>query len=249
MSFGPIVEDRFLDGRLILRQPRHGYRAATDPVLLAAATPAGPGDAVLDLGCGVGTASLCLAHRVRDLDLHGVEVQRDYAALARANAEGNNLPLTVYDADICAMPLDLRHRSFDAVILNPPWHEPEAMGSPNPGRDRANRLEMDLAIWMSAAMTRTRQGGWIVVIQRAESLPEILAALSTRAGDISVLPLAARSDRPAKRVIVKARKSSRGPFRLAAPLVLHDGASHDRDGDDYSAAASAVLRDGAALDF
>lgn len=29
--------DRFLDGRLTVAQPRQGYRAAMDPVLLAAA--------------------------------------------------------------------------------------------------------------------------------------------------------------------------------------------------------------------
>ena len=70
-----------------------------------------------------------------------------------------------------------------------------------------------------------------------------------RAGDIAVLPLAARAGRDAKRVIVKARKGSGGPFRLAAPLVLHEGETHLADGDDFSARARAVLRDGAPLDF
>jgi hypothetical protein len=31
--------------------------------------------------------------------------------------------------------------------------------------------------------------------------------------------------------------------------VLHEGAAHDRDGDDFSARAAAILRGGAALDF
>ena len=34
------TEDRFLDGRLTVLQPKTGYRAATDPVLMAAAVPA-----------------------------------------------------------------------------------------------------------------------------------------------------------------------------------------------------------------
>ena len=41
--------DRLLGGRVVLRQPRSGYRAAIDPVLLAAAVPATRG-AVLDVG-------------------------------------------------------------------------------------------------------------------------------------------------------------------------------------------------------
>ena len=35
--------DAFLGGRLTLRQPLDGYRAAIDPVLLAAAVMAAPG--------------------------------------------------------------------------------------------------------------------------------------------------------------------------------------------------------------
>ena len=49
-----LTQDRFLDGRLTVSQPRKGYRAAMDPVLLAAACPARPGQSVLELGCGAG---------------------------------------------------------------------------------------------------------------------------------------------------------------------------------------------------
>ena len=243
------VEHRFLDGRLRVLQPAAGYRAATDPVLLAATLAVRPGESALDLGCGVGTAALCLGLRVGRLDLHGLEVQPNYAALARRNATLNGLALTVHDGDLRTMPAELRARVFDAVLLNPPWHEASQRGSPDPGKDRANRRDTDMGVWLSAALARIRPGGWIHLIQRAEYLPEILGALAARAGDIAVLPLAAREGRPAKRVIVKARKGARGPFRLAAPLVLHEGPAHLRDGDDYTAGARAILRDGAGLEF
>ena len=64
-----LSDDKFLCGRLRLFQPIKGYRAATDPVLLAAACPAKPGDSVLDLGCGAGAAALCLGLRVPGLAL------------------------------------------------------------------------------------------------------------------------------------------------------------------------------------
>ena len=76
-----LTRDGFLGGRLMLWQPCQGYRAATDPVFLAAFVPARPGESALDLGCGVGAAGLCLARRVGSLDLHGLEIQPDYAAL------------------------------------------------------------------------------------------------------------------------------------------------------------------------
>jgi tRNA1Val (adenine37-N6)-methyltransferase len=82
-----LTRDAFLGGRLHVWQPARGYRAGTDPVFLAAACPARSGEHVLELGCGVGVASLCLAARVEGLALTGVERQVDYAALARRNAE------------------------------------------------------------------------------------------------------------------------------------------------------------------
>lgn len=245
-----VDENGFLGGRLRIRQPLRGYRAATDPVLLAAAVPARSGWSVLDIGCGVGTAALCLGARVQGLDLHGLEVQPGYARLARENAALNGIALTVHEGDLRAMPPVLRGMAFDAVILNPPWHAPGDVASPDPGRDIANRRgAATLADWIGAALARTRPGGRVVVIARTEVLPEILGALAGRAGDTAVLPLASRIGRDAGRVIVRARKGARGAFRLAPPLILHYGAEHTRDGDDYTDRACAILRDAAPLDF
>ncbi|MCZ8088489.1 MAG: methyltransferase, partial [Rhodobacteraceae bacterium] len=86
-----LSDDKFLMGRLRLLQPVKGYRAATDPVLLAAACPARAGETVLDLGCGAGAAGLCLATRVPGVVLAGLEVQPEYADLARRNADRNGV--------------------------------------------------------------------------------------------------------------------------------------------------------------
>jgi len=54
VSDAPVVEptfteDRLLGGRIRLRQPAEGYRAAIDPVFLAASVPAEPHQLVLDV--------------------------------------------------------------------------------------------------------------------------------------------------------------------------------------------------------
>ncbi len=242
-----VTEDLLLGGRVRLRQPAVGYRAATDPVLLAAAVPARRGDRVLELGCGVGAALYCLAVRVGGLALTGLDIQPRYLTLAQENAELNGVRARLIRGDLAAMPAELRAESFDQVMMNPPFHPPAARPSPDAGRDRAHREETPLAVWVSAGLARLRQKGRLTLIHRAERLPEILGALGGSAGEIVVKPLAARAGRDAKRVLVTARKDTGGPLRLAAPLVIHAGAVHLADRDDFAPEAAAILRDAAPL--
>lgn len=240
--------DRFLGGVLAIWQPRHGYRAATDAVLLAAAVPAREGQSVLELGCGAGAALLALGRRVAGLRLFGVERQPVYAELARRNAEENRIEAGIVAADLTALPSALRAASFDHVLMNPPYFAPGDPAARDAGRDMAQREETPLGDWIGCGLSRLKTGGHLTLIHRAERLPKILATLDGHAA-ATVRPLAPRAGRAAGRVLVLARKGARSPFRLLAPLVLHEGATHPGDHDHFTAAASAVLRDMAQLDW
>lgn len=243
---GTLTQDAFLGGRVRVLQPRCGYRAATDPVFLAAAVPARSGQQVLELGCGAGVASLCLAARVPGLMLTGVELQPDYAELARRNAALNGVAFDVLTSDLIALPAALRARAFDHVIANPPYHFPHCPASTEPGRATALHEATPLPMWIDVALRRTRTGGHFTMIHLTERVPDLLQALIPRAS-VTVLPLAARAQRPARRVIVQARKGGRAPFRLLPPLVVHDGDTHPGDRDHFTATARGILRDAAAL--
>ncbi|MSO76518.1 MAG: methyltransferase domain-containing protein [Alphaproteobacteria bacterium] len=242
------TEDALLDGRVRLRQPKQGYRVATDPVYLAAAVPARPGERVLDLGLGVGAAALCLAWRARGAEVVGVEVQGDLAHLAEENGRLNGLAVRVVVGDVMALPF--KAGSFDHVMANPPFLvRGNATSSPLAGKARADLAdhEADLDAWIAAGLHALRSGGTLTLIQRADRLDAVLAGLAGRGGGIVVFPLwprAAIADAkrvPANRVIVQAIKGSRAPLRLAQGLVVHG------PGNGYSAAALAVLRAGEAL--
>lgn len=242
-----LTRDDFLGGQVQLLQPKTGYRAGVDPVLLAASVPAVPGQSILDLGCGVGAAALCLGARVSGLSLTGVELQQDYARLAERNGGG---ALEVVVADLNDLPLDLRDRQFDHVIANPPYFDRRAgRAADDAGRETALGEDTPLLIWVKVAAKRVKPKGFVHFIHRAERLPEILAALPQHMGSIEVLPISPRIGRCAELVIIRARKNGRAAFKLHAPLILHEGPRHLQDADSYVPLVKSVLREGAALRF
>lgn len=238
-------EDRLLDGAVRLLQPREGYRAAIDPVFLAAAVPARAGDHVLELGVGSGAAALCLAHRVAGCAVTGLERQRGVAALAERNAVLNGMAgrVEVVTGDLLDPPAAIRQRRFDHVMANPPFlpairADRRTMSARTPSDVEG---EADLKAWVDCALRRVKPRGTVTFIHRADRLDALLAALEGRAGGITVLPLWPKPDTAAKRVIVRARQGVATPLILSPGLVLHraDGA--------YTPEAERILRGGAAL--
>lgn len=238
--------DAFLGGRLIIEQSKEGYRAAMDPVLLAAAVPTAK--RVLDLGCGVGTALLCYGARVPEASLFGMELDPRAAALALSNAERNEMAqrCRIYTGDLLSPPPEILPGSFDQVFANPPYDRAEeTIASPHPDRARSNQEgAASLRDWISALLKAVRPKGGITLIHRADRTDEILRFLYGKAGEIAVIPLWPRAGSVAKRVVIRARKGVKGGAILHPGLVLHGPDPDER----YTRAATAILREGGALE-
>jgi tRNA1(Val) A37 N6-methylase TrmN6 len=246
VSDDPLTDDALLNGRVRFKQPAAGYRVAIDPVLLAAAVPAAAGERVLDVGAGTGAASLCLATRVPDCRIVGLELQRDLQRIASLNVAQNELGrrVEIIWGDLTRPPPRLSAASFEHVMTNPPHLAADSASSP-PDRQRALahvETGLDLAQWLASCVAMLRPGGCLTLIHRADRLADILSALAGRVGDLRIHPLwPGQGGKPAKRIIVQARRGARGPLALMPGLVLHQP-----DGR-YTPAADAVLRAAAAL--
>lgn len=238
-------DDAFLGGRLQVLQPKKGLRAGSDAVFLAAAVTAGPGDRVLDVGTGCGIVALCLAARLPGVAIDALEVQFQFAELARQNAARNGFGgrITVHQGDLAHPPADIPRNAYDHVMTNPPYYDASATTIPSdPGKAIGHvEGELDVSQWVWTCLKFLKPKGWLTVIHRADGLAHVLTGLTGKAGDVTVYPLWPRAGEPAVRVIVRARKGGKGPLTLHPGLVLHgaDGA--------FTAAAEQVLRHAAPL--
>lgn len=248
-SLGAVTDDAVLGGRLKLLQPARGHRAGHDAILLAATCPSAKH--AIDLGAGIGTAGLALLARGAAEKVTLVEIDKQLAALARANSVKNGFvartAIVAADVDTLARrggPHHPKLASADLVLANPPFNDPaRRRSSPDAARKRAHAAaDSTLEIWVRAAERLLKAGGTFVLIHRPEATAAILEALAGRFGAAELIPIHARADRPAIRLIVRAKKGRRTPPCIRPGFMLADAAGKP------SPEAEAVLRGGALLD-
>jgi tRNA1(Val) A37 N6-methylase TrmN6 len=224
---GEFTEDGFLGGQLRLRQPKSGHRAGHDAMLLAAATPARPGNRVVDFGAGIGAAGLAVAKRGASIDLVLVEIDAVLAGLARGNAASNEIMAEVVVLDVTAgadafAAAGLPPDSVDVVLMNPPFNDP-ARHRASPDKAAAHvATATTLESWIHAGRRILKSGGVLSLIWRADGLAEVLAALDCGFGGLAVLPVHSDVNQPAIRVLIRAIKGGKAPTKILAALLLND---------------------------
>ena len=137
----------------------------------------------------------------------------------------------------------LADASFDFVIMNPPFNAAKDRPTPDALKQQAHVMQDGLfERWIRSAAAVTRPRGGLAIIARPVSLAPILAALAGRFGAAEIMPVHARADTPAIRIVVRAKRASRGALVLKPPFILHDG-----PGDGFSPRADAINNGKAAL--
>lgn len=234
--------DYLLNRQVKIFQPLNGYRASTDAVILSSLIDkVKPGDKILDVGSGTGAISLCLAERFKEKEpqITGLELQPELADLSNQSAAANGFRFLNYiNADIRAAKAPLPPCSFRHVISNPPYSDHD-MPSPNQSKAFAhNHHDFNLTAWIKFCIKMAAPKGFIYLINRAEAITEILAALYGKAGNIKIIPLFSKPGQKAKRVMIIAEKDSKAPASILTGLTIHTP-----DGD-YTSRAFQILREG-----
>lgn len=237
---GETTQDRFLDGRLLMRQSAKGYRAGADAMLLAAAVA--PAYQLMEAGCGPGVALLATALRFETATLVGIERDPAAAALARENIAANNLQhrVSVTEGDM----FEIIPKVYEGIFFNPPFAMVGEGSPPRAERSGAHVTEHPLDLWVARLSNHLRGGGVLTLIHRADKAGEILAAMDGRLGAVTVYPVRPHAAAPASRVLVRGAKGSRAPMTLLRGIDLHDAS-----GAKFTSEAEAIFRGRASIDW
>ncbi len=231
--------DAFHRGRFLLVQPKgSGHRAGLDAMLLAASVPGGFSGRLADFGAGAGAAGLAVLSRVDEAATATlVEQSPEMADCAIATLEHpaneafrGRVSILVADVAVAGVAREaagLTAGSFDFVVMNPPFNAPADRASPDGLKRQAHVMADGLfERWMRSAAAVLRPKGRVAVIARPASLAALLAALSGRFGEAEIVPVHARAGQKAIRLVLRARRGSRGGLSLKPPLVLHRESGH-----------------------
>lgn len=224
--------DSFHRGAFHVLQPLSGHRSGIDAMILAAAVPSSFSGRICDLGAGAGAAGLAVAARCAQAQVALVDNASPLIALARRTLtlESNRAlapRIEVIEADVTARrpqreAAGLADNGFDFAIMNPPFNDARDRQTPDDAKRAAHVMQGDLfADWVRTAAALVKSRGHLAMIARPQSIADILAALDGRFGATRIMPVHARPNEAAIRIVVQAQRASRAPLSFAPALVLH----------------------------
>ncbi|MEN6461847.1 MAG: tRNA1(Val) (adenine(37)-N6)-methyltransferase [Syntrophomonas sp.] len=220
------LDDLVINGLKII-QPREGYRFSLDSVLLAHFPELHQADKIVDLGTGNGVIPLLLSQREESPRITGVEIQEQMVNRARRSVELNQLQdrIEIINLDINNIQDYWSGGFADLVVSNPPfWRKNEGKLSNN--REEAiarHELQVTLSELIRQARYILRSGGRLVLIHRADRLPEIMQEFANNKIAVKKLQTVhALTNKEAKQVLVAGEKGARPGLKILPPLIIYD---------------------------
>ena len=219
--------DKILRGKITITQMKHGYRYGFDAVCLAAFVNGylkkNKKEILLaDVGSGVGTISLILALKNKNLKISSIENNEEYIKIAEENILENKFMnnIKIVNNDILNINNNLINH-FNIVVSNPPFHNKNSNKSNNKFKDVAKRI-IDLEKWMEACVKLLKDKGTLFIIIPTDILDIVLVKLSNKAGSFKIFPIWPDLKKSSKRIILFAKKGGGSPTELMQGLKLYN---------------------------
>ena len=197
-----------------------GFPLGQDTLLLGRFATLRRGGRVCDLGCGAGALPLLLLARDSSLDLSGVELDGEAAALARRNLAENGLSGVIRTGDLRRVREQFPAGCFDLVVSNPPYFP---AGSGESGGSARMELCCTLTQVCAAAAFLLKNGGRFALVHRPERLAGLMEALGQSGLEPKRLQMVQHDrDKPPAAVLVEAVRQGRPGLSVLPTLILNE---------------------------
>ena len=219
---------------MLFYQPQNGYCFNSDSIFLydfiASFRPHGK---VLDVGCGVGVIGLLLA-RDFPIDLTLVEKQGLMAGLAMRNMQANSIGARLVESDFFDFTSEER---FDYIVSNPPFYHADVVQSENEHIHACRyNTHLPIAPFFEKVKSLLRPRGHFIFCYDASQMGDLMHHLDHVGLRVEALRFVhSKKDRPAKLVMVHARRESKARTTILPPLIVFDG-------DTYGEEAHAIFK-------
>lgn len=224
-----------VNDKLKLIQKPEGLTFGTDALLLAGYV-SGLNMRGLELGAGSGIISFLLLTRGKISSATALEVQEDYAALTKRNAELNGLVENINTVNI-----DLRkykcEKEFDIVYTNPPYMSVSSGRANSLSAKNLARHEVmgDIGDFCACASRSLKYGGKFAVVYRPDRLTDLLRAMSDASLEAKRITFVyADTESESSMVLIEAKRGGKCGAKLTAPLIIYRNREHKAYTDDMN---------------
>jgi len=222
-----LTQDTFFNGKVTVKQDRVGYRFSIDAVILAHCVRPKPGERVVDLGTGCGIVPLIVGFRYPEIQMLGVEIQKELADIADTNVKDNGMEgnIRIFCRDIRNIQPTMFQGPVDIVVSNPPFHK-AASGRINPNRQRAvarHEIKVTLLDVLKAAGDLLKIAGLFVLVYTPERLPELVQHMrSCRIEPKNVRFIHSREKSKSKLMLVEGVKNGKSGLKVGPPIIIYN---------------------------
>jgi tRNA1(Val) A37 N6-methylase TrmN6 len=187
-----------------------------------------------DLGCGTGIISVLLAWNDPDLLVDGIELQPEWADIARENVKLCRLDgrIRIITGDARRYRDFLEAGAYDLVVSNPPYYAEGRGKSSERGSTAIAREERTFTIGdvCAAASYLTRWGGRFTLVHKPERLAEIIYTLKQNGLEPKRLRFVQYKAISAPNLIlIESRRGGNPSLIIEPPLILTDENGNDTD--------------------
>lgn len=219
--------DQLLKENLSIIQNDDVFSFSTDALLLAHFTQLRAKDKIMDLCSGNGVIPLLLSSRTATA-IEAVEIQDVLVDMAVRTIRYNDLAsqITIHHMDLKDVGNTFLPSQFDVVTCNPPYFRENQSYQHLKEAHRIARHEVMCTFMdcVRAASHLLKQGGKMVIVQRAERLADVIVDM--RMGGIEpkrLIPIySKKSKAQAITVIVEGIKGGKPDMKIQPPFYIYD---------------------------